>query len=121
MLGVPVTKSVKTMAIKALAAGTALCASVSAITAGAIIHYYDFKSIDDFQTRMRKYVPSLTSPVPRAFEKVGMKRKEVDAHEVTDFEVESLDETMEQAFGKSDYYAEFKPEDYKHQADEEKL
>lgn len=115
MVGVSVPRSIKLMAGKALLAGTTLCASVSSVVAGSVIYYYDIKSIDDFQMRMRAFVPSMMSPVPKAVEKLGLKTKLEGSGNVSDFEVNNLDQTMKEAFGKSDYYAEFKPEDYAHQ------
>jgi len=115
MIGVPMPKSVKMMAGKALLAGTALCATVSSAIAGSVIYYYDFKSVDDFQTRMRALVPTVMSPVPKAVEKLGLKTKVESSSGVSDYEVTNLDQTMKEAFGKSDYYAEFKAEDYAHQ------
>lgn len=115
MMASPVPKAAKVMAVKALLAGTALCASVCGTVAGAVIYFGDFKSVDDFQTRMRLFVPSIISPVPKALERVGMNRKVDDVTKPTEFEIQNLDQTMNQAFGKSDYYKEFKPEDYAHQ------
>lgn len=105
------------MAIKALAAGTALCATVTGLIAGSSIWYFDIKSIEDLQTRLRRNVPSLISPVPNTIEKLGLKTKVTNTAQPIEYESMSIDETMQEAFGKSDYYATFKPEDYKHQTD----
>lgn len=111
----PVPKAARSMAIKALAAGTALCMTVSGAIAGGVIYLGDFKSVDDFQTRMRVAVPALMSPVPRVLENAGLKRKTETVAQPSDYEIGNLDQTMNQAFGKSDYYKEFKSEDYTHQ------
>lgn len=103
------------MAAKALFAGTALCATVSGAIAGSVIYFGDFKSVDDFQTRMRVFVPAIMSPVPKALEKIGMKKKEEHVLVSMEYETKELDATMKQAFGDSDYYKEFRPEDYVHQ------
>jgi hypothetical protein len=115
LIGVPVTRSIQVMAAKALLAGTALCTAVTGVIAGSTIYYYDIKSIDDFQTRMRLFVPTFMSPVPKTIEKLGLKVKLESSHQVTEYEVGNLDQVMKEAFGDSDYYAEFNPEDYKHQ------
>lgn len=121
MVGVPVTRAVKMMALKAFAAGTVLCAAVSGVTAASVIYYYDFKSVDDFQQRMRELVPATMSPIPKTLDKIGLKRSQPSAQVSMDPEVANLDATMNQAFGKSDYYKEFKSEDYKHQSNGQTL
>lgn len=115
MITAPVPKPLRMMALKALLAGTALCATVSGAIAGGVIYLCDFKSVEDFQTRMRVAVPALMKPVPKAFESVGLKQKSEQLAQPMDAEISNLDQTMNQAFGKSDYYKEFKPEDYAHQ------
>lgn len=111
----PVPKAARSMAVKALAAGTALCATVSGAIFGSVVYFGDFKSVDDFQTRMRRAVPAVMAPVPKVFESAGLKRKPEPVAQPMDYEIGNLDQTMDQAFGKSDYYKEFKSEDYTHQ------
>ena len=120
MAGIPATRPVKLMAVKALAAGTALCASVTGLFVGSAVYYYDIQSLSDFQTRMRLLVPSIISPVPNTIEKLGLKTNQNTTGQPIDYETGSIDQTMKEAFGKSDYYANFKAEDYKHQTTDSK-